>query len=484
MTHAMKISLFVVAATLSLTSRPIGAAEVSTLLPFVDEQTAVVLRIEPAKLSPEFRERVGWASGFLPATVGGHLRRVVQNSNIAEAFVVASLGDSPDEMPFVVFDRPDGWKEGDSLALVDQTEFKVSTIGDAVIVALPKVIERLRTVAPNPTRNAVQEAFAQSGSGPMQLAITLNDDQRRVIGELWQPLLDRHFPVDAQVVANVKWAVVTVGDMERWTVELNAQSTGDQMAAELWTSIEQGLPGVLPLKSIKRQETKPDHVKTQLGLSSQWVNGTLDGWIRSAKLRSARSNLERIALGMHNYHSAYKRLPSAATKDPAGKPLLSWRVQVLPFLGKKEQKLFQRFHMDEPWDSPNNRQLIKEMPDVFRMDAAARPDGRSTISIPVGESMIFHNDEPRFRDIIDGLSNTIMVVEVPEDRAEIWTKPGGGVQVSPENPAAGIGGHFGNKALLVWGDGSVRLVDLVKNRDKLYPMFTRNGKELLDGIIE
>ena len=226
-----------------------------------------------------------------------------------------------------------------------------------------------------------------------------------------------------------------------------AQSASEGSATRFWASIKQGLPGSLPLESIKRQASEPDRVETQLQLSRNWVNGTLDGWIQSAKLRSARRNLGKIALGMHNYHSAYRRLPSAASKDPAGKPLLSWRVQVLPFLGKKEQKLFQRFHMDEPWDSPNNRPLIKEMPDVFRIDPTATRDGRSTIAIPVGESMIFHNDEPKFRDIIDGLSNTIMLVEVPEDRAEIWTKPEGGVPVDRKDPAAGIGGHFGGKGV-------------------------------------
>lgn len=484
MTHVLRILLFAASVGLFPAARPVGAIDVATLLPFVDEQTAVVFRIEPARLPLEFRERIGGASGFLPATVRGQLRRVVQSPRIAQAFVVASLGDLPEQIPFVVFDRPDGWTEADSIALVEQTEFEVSAIGNAVVVALPRVMERLREVTPNPTRDVVREAFTESPGGPFQLAITLNKDQRRVIEDLWQPLLDRYFPIDARVLANIEWAVASVSDTDRWSVDLTAQSTGEDSAAASWASIEKGLPGVLQLTSIKRQETQPNRVKTRLDLSAKWVTGTLDSWVESAKLRSAKRNLGRIALGMHNYHSAYRRLPSAASKDPAGKPLLSWRVQVLAFLGKKEQKLFQRFHMDEPWDSPNNRPLIKEMPDVFRIDPTATPDGRSTIAIPVGESMVFHNDQPKFRDIIDGLSNTIMLVEVPEDRGEVWTKPGGGVSVDPGDSAAGIGGHFGNKVLVAWGDGTVWMADLTKNRESLYPMFTRNGKEVFRRISD
>ena len=201
MTHILKTLLLVVVAGLLPTTRPIDAADVSTLLPFVDEQTAIVLRIEPSQLPPAFRERLGWASGFLPATVSGQLRRVIQNPRITQAFVVASLRDSPDEIPFVVFDRPDDWTESDSKAMVDQTNFEAASIGDAVIVALPRVVERLREGSPNPTRNVVREAFAQSSPGSMQLAITLNDDHRRVVEQMWQPLLDRRFPIDAKVLA-------------------------------------------------------------------------------------------------------------------------------------------------------------------------------------------------------------------------------------------------------------------------------------------
>ena len=91
--------------------------------------------------------------------------------------------------------------------------------------------------------------------------------------------------------------------------------------------------------------------------------------------------------------------------------------------------------------------------------------------------MAFHNDAPKFADIIDGLSNTIIAVEVPEDRAEVWTKPGSGVVIDPDDPAGGIGGHFGDKVLVLWGDGAVRMVDVRKHRAALHAMFTRNGKE-------
>ena len=38
---------------------------------------------------------------------------------------------------------------------------------------------------------------------------------------------------------------------------------------------------------------------------------------------------------MAGYHRAYGNFPPAYSKSPDGKPLLSWRVLILPYLGQK-----------------------------------------------------------------------------------------------------------------------------------------------------
>ena len=75
------------------------------------------------------------------------------------------------------------------------------------------------------------------------------------------------------------------------------------------------------------------------------------------------NNEKQIALAMHNYHAANDHLPPAAIKDKAGKPLLSWRVAILPYL--EQAALYNKFHLDEPWDSPHNKALIASMPAVY-----------------------------------------------------------------------------------------------------------------------
>ena len=48
------------------------------------------------------------------------------------------------------------------------------------------------------------------------------------------------------------------------------------------------------------------------------------------------------------------------TMTMSGKPLLSWRVHLLPFL--EENELYEQFKLDEPWDSPHNIKLLDQMP--------------------------------------------------------------------------------------------------------------------------
>src|SRR5262245_11036025 len=73
--------------------------------------------------------------------------------------------------------------------------------------------------------------------------------------------------------------------------------------------------------------------------------------------RASANNLKQIGLALHNYHDTYGKLPPAAICDKAGKPLLSWRVAILPFI--EQNALYKQFKLDEPWDSEHNKKLAE-----------------------------------------------------------------------------------------------------------------------------
>ena len=144
-----------------------------------------------------------------------------------------------------------------------------------------------------------------------------------------------------------------------------------------------------------------------------------------------------IGLAMHNYVSVNNAFPAPAIMGKDGKPALSWRVAILPFL--EQQPLYDKFHLDEPWDSPHNKELIKEMPQVFvcpsRSDVAP---GTTTYRVFTGPGALFEAGQQKGLQIVtDGTSNTILAVEAKE--AVPWTKPDSDLPFDP-NAAASLYG--------------------------------------------
>lgn len=72
--------------------------------------------------------------------------------------------------------------------------------------------------------------------------------------------------------------------------------------------------------------------------------------------------LHKIWSAMDNYFNDYSAYPPAVVRDKNGKPMHSWRVLLLPYLGQREEQLYKEYHFDEPWDGPNNRELAESMP--------------------------------------------------------------------------------------------------------------------------
>ena len=74
-----------------------------------------------------------------------------------------------------------------------------------------------------------------------------------------------------------------------------------------------------------------------------------------ARTGQCRVNLKQISLALRQYYADHGVLPPSVVRDDAGRPMHSWRVLLLPYLGETE--FYDQYRFDEPWNSPHNRSL-------------------------------------------------------------------------------------------------------------------------------
>jgi prepilin-type processing-associated H-X9-DG protein len=217
------------------------------------------------------------------------------------------------------------------------------------------------------------------------------------------------------------------------------------------------------------------------------VNGVAIGLLLPAvqKVRQAAdrmkdsNNLKQIALAMHNYESAYSYFPTASINSRDGKPLLSWRVAILPFI--EQDNLYRQFHLDEPWDSEHNKKLLDQMPAIYQIPGTppSRTHTHYRVFVgggPGGRAMFDYKEKTQILSITDGTSNTLMVVEAAE--AVPWTKPDELVY-DPNKPLPKLFEMSGG-CNAAFGDGSVRFIRADVAENVLRALITRDGGEVID----
>ncbi|QDT32798.1 DUF1559 family PulG-like putative transporter [Thalassoglobus polymorphus] len=205
-------------------------------------------------------------------------------------------------------------------------------------------------------------------------------------------------------------------------------------------------------------------------------------------------NLTKLNQALLNYHAAKGHFPPASKSittqvifDGPGKikpfPKVSWRVELLPWLG--EDELYRQYRIDEPWDSEQNKKLLAKMPDIYRSALDPSDSQNSAFYAVVSESKrqvgkpeystLFGNPAgSKYSDVHDGTANTIALVEL--DLKIPWTKPED-LQYDPDQPLPKLplyeetGFHAG------FIDGAVRRIQKETDEEQIRRFF-----EMKDGL--
>ena len=198
---------------------------------------------------------------------------------------------------------------------------------------------------------------------------------------------------------------------------------------------------------------------------------------RQAAVNMQNSNyLKQIALALLNHDATYRQYPlgdRGQTKYQDGKPLLSWRVHILPFLDQEE--LYNQFHLDEPWDSEHNMTLLEKMPFPYVDHAQELPPGITNFLAPISErSILGATTELTQNHIADGTSSTVLVLMASADKGVPWTSPAD-LQIDPADPIGSLG-ELGDSVVVLFADGSVKPIQLPIEPQQLLNLFNRDDR--------
>src|SRR6185369_3966069 len=134
-------------------------------------------------------------------------------------------------------------------------------------------------------------------------------------------------------------------------------------------------------------------------------------------------HLQQLGLALLNYESLHKEFPPIYSTDKDGKPLQSWRALALPFL-EVPDGVFNRWHLNEPWDSPNNTQFASIGRHLYRCPSDSRADPLDTNYVAiVGKGTAWQPGRAlTSKDIKDNPHDTILVVEMKNPGIR-WAEP-------------------------------------------------------------
>jgi hypothetical protein len=211
------------------------------------------------------------------------------------------------------------------------------------------------------------------------------------------------------------------------------------------------------------------------------------GFISPGSDATTINQLQQFVIAMLNYSDSKGRLPVTTTSsyfDSNGNPYLSWRVHILPYID--QTPLYNKFHLNEPWDSPNNLPLLAEMPSVFRSSGDAVSSTITRFVTLTGPDAPFgfrtagtQQSGPRTVEFTDGTTNTILVLQAGADKAVAWTKPDD-APFNKNDPLAALGDLSFGKFFAAFADGSVRTFGSDIAPAIFSALATRRGGETVD----
>lgn len=453
--------------------------------------------IVPADVAAEMSHMTGMAQEFIrQATKAGadHVIALIEQQDL--------MAQGPPLLVFSIADGEDANKTIKSLrrilGLLQIPNFELEVWNNCILGGSAKQIARAKA-NPSVDRPNLAKAWNKFGGHGAGAMIIANKDTRRVVKELL-PTLDSPFEnvtgkMIAEHLTSVGFSIdlpknvgakliVQTTDSRSANIVLDAVVNLKKMLVANEGEFSAMVPpiGVAAISTVEPAVAGNDVVLDLDPLLGDQVKlmALLEPIRSSSRKTQRQNNMRQIVLAMLNYESANKAWPAYANFDSNGKPLLSWRVHILPFLEQNE--LYKQFKLDEAWNSPHNIKLVEVMPEIYADPSQIlnqlNKSGMTRVAVPFGAETMFHGTEGiTFKEIADGSSNTIAIVNVTPNRAVVWTQPTDW-DVDLKNPKNGVLDDDNKESVFARGDGSTGMLLWSMPAEKLKGLLTKDGGEV------
>jgi type II secretory pathway pseudopilin PulG len=201
--------------------------------------------------------------------------------------------------------------------------------------------------------------------------------------------------------------------------------------------------------------------------------------LRVARIAGERSerenNLKQIGLAIRNFHDVYRQPPQAVLTDEEGRPLSSWRFQLLPFL----EAIMRDVDFSLPWDHPDHEYFSSfGWPTYCLRNKRKGPERLCTNVMAVtGRESAFDDWAPTFSELPPDL---ILVIEVPDTDIH-WMQPGD-IDIDEIDESI-LKGPDGGGIHVLFKDGSVVFIPRDTRLETLKRFLTVEGAKQHDRKI-
>lgn len=243
-------------------------------------------------------------------------------------------------------------------------------------------------------------------------------------------------------------------------------------------------------------------VMTVIGILVALLLPAVQAVRESARKTSCKNNLRQIGLALHAYHNVHASLPTGcvewrAWNSPPTHRQFAWSAMLLPFM--EQQPLHDKINWGLPFDAPENEDVAEVLIGTYLCPSEPTDSitaghisyggiyGERILDNHPDDGLFLYERKIRFRDILDGLSNTLAIAEDVGGPDKQWIN-GRNVFVVAHginDPEAWVGDneirstHSGG-AMVLFADGRTTFANESLDKNLLGKWITRAGREVVE----